>query len=308
VEGRTGSNCGVVCADGGSVEEPLLSTDITFVIESHGDHDPASGHLALWSDSLTIERGSRQVTVDLGAITDLAPGYVPRAYSDVFEDSIGLSYARGTERGVILVEPTTMSTRRLLISLLSTVIDQVAATIAHPVERGEQETDAEPERRLLSVHPYELEFGGTEERGTGTTVKFSSLIHLDDTQLYLDGERVPGLSVRYLQTIGPPLTTELRVSSDRQHTLLRRVLNWEYNRRVREIKRLSLDSDEEDVLVAIHSRRDGRDRGLIAALDKTPAELAAILDSLTSMGLVRESGTKLTLTQTGHMLFTHEMI
>lgn len=81
-----------------------------------------------------------------------------------------------------------------------------------------KETNEQPQKRPLSVHQYELGFGGTEERGTGTTIKFSSTIHLDDTQLFVGCDCVPGLSVRYLQTIGPALRTELRVRSDRQHS------------------------------------------------------------------------------------------
>ncbi|WP_336325379.1 CheF family chemotaxis protein [Halovenus sp. HT40] len=297
-----------VRADGGQIEEPVLETDVGFVVESNEEHDPASGRVVLGSDQLVIKSGDRSVTVELESLTDIAPGYVPQAYRNVFDTSVAFSYARGNQRGIIVVEPIDITTRRFLVALLSAMLDGVPAAIAHPVERGEQETDEEPAVRDLYAHPYELEFGGTGDRGTGTTIKFSSLIHLDDRQMSYGGDRVSALTIRYLQLIGPPLTTEIRLVSDRQHTLVRRILQWEYNRRVREIKRLSLSADQEDVLRALQASHDSRDRALIAALDKTPEELAAILQTLKQEGLVRETGTKLKLTQTGHMLFTHERI
>ena len=297
-----------VRADGGQIEEPMLETEVGFVVERTEEHDPASGRVLLGSDRLVIESGDHSVTVELDSLTDIAPGYVPQAYQNVFDTSVAFSYARGEQRGIIVIEPIGITTRRFLVALLSAMLDGVPAAIAHPVERGEQETGEEPEVRDLYAHPYELELGGTEERGTGTTIKFSSLIHLDDVQMAYEGDRVPALSIRYLQLIGPPLTTEIRLVSDRQHTLVRRILQWEYNRHVREIKRLTLSPDQEDVLRALHGAHDSHDRALIAALDKTPEELATILRTLKQEGLVRETGTKLKLTQTGHMLFTHEKI
>ncbi|MXR51286.1 hypothetical protein GRX03_06665 [Halovenus sp. WSH3] len=295
-------------ADGGTVEKPVISADIAFVVESSSEHEPTSGRITLGTDRFVIESGDASIELDLDSLTDIAPGYAPQAYSDVFDTSVMFSYAGSRNKGILIIEPIEMSTRRFLTGLLSAILDGVPAAIAHPVERGQQETDEEPEVETLYAHPYELEFGGTGDRGTGTTIKFSSIIHLEDVQMYYEGEHVPALSVRYLQLIGPPLTTEIRLVSDREHTLVRRILMWEYNRRVEKIKRLTLNPDQEDVLRALQNSHDGRDRALIAALDKTPEELATILETLKQRGLVKETGTKLELTQTGHMLFTHEMI
>lgn len=294
--------------DGGEAVAPELRTEIGFVLESDTDHTPEAGVLSLGNELLSIETDSRQFDVELDSLTDIAPSYAPGKYRDIFDNSVAFSYTTGDSQGIVVMEPTSISTRRFLVSLLSQLLDGVPAAIAHPVERGEQETDEEPAVRDLYAHPYELEFGGTADRGTGNTIKFSSIIHLDDVKIYYENDRHSALSIRYLQLIGPPLTTEIRLLSDRQHTLVRRILNWEYNRRVRKIKRLTLTEDQEDVLRALHDSHKGRDQGLTAALDKKPEELAEILSTLKQEDLIRDSGTNLKLTQIGHMLFTHEKI
>lgn len=306
--GRDGEPSRGVRTDGGPIAQPVIEAEIAFVVESSAEHEPTAGHVTFGTDQFVIESGDTSLELDLNSLTDIAPGYAPEEYSEVFDNSVMFSYSGSQTEGIIIVEPLEMSTRRFLTGLLSAILDGVPAAIAHPVERGQQETGEQPEVRELYAHPYELEFGGTGDRGTGTTIKFSSIIHLEDVRMYYESERVSAISIRYLQLIGPPLTTEIRLVSDREHTLVRRILQWEYNRRVRKIKRLTLNPDQKDVLDALQDSHDGRDQALIAALDKTPEELATILRSLKEEGLVRETGTKLELTQTGHMLFTHEMI
>lgn len=58
------------------------------------------------------------------------------------------------------------------------LLDGVPAAIAHPVDQGEQETDEQPVVRDLYAHPYELEFGGTEERTKGTKLKLTETGHV----------------------------------------------------------------------------------------------------------------------------------
>jgi helix-turn-helix protein len=241
-------------------------------------------------------------------LTDLSTGYVPRAYEERFEDAIALSWAGDGDGGVVLLAPQGVSDRRFLVALLSQVVDGVRAVVVHPTRRGEQETDEEPAVERLYAHPYELEFGGSDERGTGTVIRFSSIIHVEEERIVYDNSRVPGLAIRYLRTIGPNLTTQLRPIDSDRYALLQRVVTWEYNRRVREVKQLTLTPEEKEVLRALYDASSGRDRALTATLDRSSQELTALLGRLKRKELIRQDTNRATLSRTGHMLFTLEKV
>jgi len=78
---------------------------------------------------------------------------------------------------------------------------------------------------------------------------------------------VPGLSIRYLRRVGPNLTTALRPVDSDWYAPLKRVVMWEYNRRVEQIRQLTLHPEEKEVLQALYDAGSGRDRALMATLD-----------------------------------------
>jgi len=302
--------------DGGTdaITEPVsVVTDAVVIADDFADGELQRGRVVLGQEEIVFftdtDGESEWFRFGLDSITDLAPGYIPAPYADAFTDSIAFSYRKDDEdQGTAVFEPHGTAIRRFLIALLSQILDGKDALIAHPTERGTQETDVEPEIIPLYAHPYELEFGGDSDRGTGTTIKFSSIIHLEEIRLYYEGSHHLALSIRHLQTIGPPLTTELRLVRDRHHILVKRILMWEYNRRVRKIREIALTPEEKEFLRALHDSSKSRDTALSAILDKRPDELTEMISILKNKGLIRETSSRIKLTQTGYMLFTHEKI
>lgn len=304
-----------IVTDGGTqaITEPVvLVSEAIFITDGIADGQPTRGRVVLGQDELVFviedSGDSEWFQVALNSITDLAPGYVPSQFQDIIDNSIAFSYSMDGSEGTAVFEPAGTAIRRFLIALLSQLLDGKDALIAHPTERGTQETDEEPELNTLYAYPYELEFGGDGQRGTGTTIKFSSIIHLDEIRFYYDGSHHPALGIRHLQLVGPPLTTELRLADSTLHTLVKRILMWEYNRRVRKIREVSLTPDEKEFLRAIHDASNTRDTTLSSVLDKRPDELTEMVSQLKEKRLIRETSSKMKLTQTGYMLFTHEKV
>jgi len=158
--------------DGGGApftEPAVLVTDAVFVVDTAVDGEPTRGKLVIGQDELALcwEGADRTewLRIDLDRITDLEPGYVPDQYTDLFEDCVAFSFTDTDGGGIGIVEPAEASVRRLLVALLSQLLDGREALIAHPTERGSQETDEEPEIRPLYAYPYELEFDGESKRG-----------------------------------------------------------------------------------------------------------------------------------------------
>jgi hypothetical protein len=301
--------------DGGGApftEPAVLVTDAVFVVDTAVDGEPTRGKLVIGQDELALcwEGADRTewLRIDLDRITDLEPGYVPDQYTDLFEDCVAFSFTDTDGGGIGIVEPAEASVRRLLVALLSQLLDGREALIAHPTERGSQETDEEPEIRPLYAYPYELEFDGESKRGTGTTIKFSSIIDLEEIQIYHEGSHIDALSIRHLQTVGPPLTTELRVVADRTHSLVRRILLREHYRRVRQLSEITLSPREKEFLRAVHSSRASRETTVGSVLDMPLSELTDIISLLKRKKLIRETSMHVELTQTGYMLFTHEKL
>ena len=295
----------------GGTEAVVLSTEAKFAADGVDAGHPHTGMLVLRDDDLLLFAEAEDeplFRLPLQDLTDLSTGYVPRAYEERFEDAIALSWAGDGDGGVVLLAPQGVSDRRFLVALLSQVVDGVRAVVVHPTRRGEQETDEEPAVERLYAHPYELEFGGSDERGTGTVIRFSSIIHVEEERIVYDNSRVPGLAIRYLRTIGPNLTTQLRPIDSDRYALLQRVVTWEYNRRVREVKQLTLTPEEKEVLRALYDASSGRDRALTATLDRSSQELTALLGRLKRKELIRQDTNRATLSRTGHMLFTLEKV
>ena len=83
---------------------------------------------------------------------------------------------------------------------------------------------------------------------------------------------------------------------------------WEYNRRVERIRQLTLHSEGKEVLQALYDAGSGRDRALMATLDRSSTELPELLTGLDRKGLIRRDTDRATLTRTGHVLLTSEKI
>lgn len=259
---------------------------------------PAGGRLLVGqAEFLLAAHGGGEIEateiVAFPGVGDVAFEWVPESLAEVFDSTVGVAFQRDGERETAVIELPEGERSDFAAALFAGLLGDVRSVVTHPARVGGRITDAEPERRVVSV----TEEGLAVE--TDATISLADVIDVERAKQTVDGDVYWGLAVEHLRPGGKLIRTILAPLDDRDRTLLERHVVSDHRLRERRAESADLSPAQQEVLDALRTNPGTRDLGTLLGL--TRDELESLVDSLASNGFVHATEDGIRLTGMGRM-------
>lgn len=292
---------------GEEVTKPVeFSIDTRFASAAIESGRPTGGSVILGQDELLfLSRDDTGIAgflpVSLDEIVDLAPGYVPDQFADVFDETVGIAHLDSAgDRKVVVCEVPADSQWAFVQRIVAAVLSDVEVVVS---DLQKYPRDVEAETFLFNVENGVLRF---KEPGTeyDAVLTLRRVVDVEEAKMIHEPGYETGLVISHLAANDQVVETEVRPPDDRQQNLLKRHLELHRNRKTRRAKSVDLGQDHLEVLSALYNTGEGRD--LMTIMDIDPSRLADVVTGLKRRDLVRESGAGVELTATGFLVASEE--
>jgi helix-turn-helix protein len=295
-----GSRVGVVeTAPSVAVDTSRETYDVEFVAPSLTAPSPVDGQLHLGEDRLALDVSGARVDgttflLELGAISGFAFDYDPGSGVD-FSGGVGLAvdWRGDTETVAISFEcPRTDFASELLAALF----EGREAIVSNPVKQGGRvNREADTRRCQLRFEDGRLLGEAPDSESSLLTIDLSCAAGVESTTQQYEGSEVPSVEITY--TVGQSAKTAQAGFPRRRLARLFSQLSRVYYHRQRErMHQLTLDEDEKEFLVSLHSMGASGGLDFAQLLDVDSDDFAAFVAELERKGVVErtDDGTELT--------------
>lgn len=279
--------------------EPIATTETTVASAELADGTPVSARILLGPESLLLVHEDDHIApaatkqIELSDVVGQSVDYAPSQLEDTFDSTLAIAYNEGNGRQLAVLGLAGNDRIWLANEIFKLILSECPIFVTHPTRRGGRVTDKEPATGRLTVDDRSLSITSMDEQTEDFTIQLSDIMHIEtDRQTIDDAERWT-LSIRHLQSDGA-VESKIAARDDRQYKLLRQFAKREYRKRKQQLRELTLDEDEKEVLVALYTADSHMDISTI--ISQRAETLQTILNSLSEVGLVRTGtdGTELT--------------
>lgn len=287
------------------VTEPVeFSISTRFVSPEIGGGRPRGGITALGQHELLFlvrdETGAADsLLLSLDQITGLVADYVPEPLEGLFDNTAGISFERGGNEQIVVCELSPEIQAKFITTVFCRILSGIEVVVTHPSHIGGNQTDESPTTQILDAHPRKVTITDPEDDDAEIRIRLVDIVYLEEDKLTHGSSYQECLSVWHLQNDGPVITTEIRPLQEQFFGVFEQYLKRDYDRRKMEAAEITLSPEETELLEAMRESEEGRD--LITMLDKSPAELSNILNSLEHKALVEQGDTGVRLTGKGYL-------
>ena len=278
--------------------DPLLTTETTVACPDLADGQPVTCRVLLGPESLLLVHDeellpTEATRIELSTVVGQSIDYVPSELADAFDSTVGVAYDEGTGRKIAVLGLPGNERVTLANEIFKLILSACPVFVTHPARRGGRVTNKEPTLGRLTVDDRSLSITLEDEGTADFTIHLSDIMHMETERQTVEDEERWSLSIRHLQSDGS-VASEITARDDRQYKLLRQFAKREYRRRKQQLRELTLNEDQKEVLVALYSANSHIDISTIISQGAT--DLQHILRALEEAGLVRatEGGTELT--------------
>jgi helix-turn-helix protein len=264
-----------------------------FNSESTARGKPATGRVILSQKRLVLAaNGEDKATIPLSAIFDIAVGQVPDDLGDFFDSTVTIAFERNGNRYVAAVEAGDDKIGKFSTVLFKAILNGTDMTVKHPARVGGRVTDEAYAPAKLSLQPQRVRFRKPER---DIDIRLSTVTEFSRSTRQINGTKAPVLEVRHMEN-GQSMVTMAATDSPRKMSILGRYLRLEYSDLMAELKDVSINNDQKEILVALYSGAGGQGMSLANVVDKEPQKVTMMLNRLEEDELVVDSkqGTKLT--------------
>lgn len=284
--------------------EPLFTAETEVACVDLADGQPVGCRVFLGPESLLLIHDDDEMApsdakqIDLASVVGQSIDYVPSQLDDTFESTVGVAYDEGDGQTIAVLALTGNKRVTLANIIFKQVLSECPVFVTHPAKRGGRVTDNEPVAGKLTVDNRSLSITTTDDGTPDFSIRLADIMHIDTERQVIDGDDRWSLSIKHLTDDGA-VNSKITARDDRQYKLLRQFAKREYKKRKQRLKKLSLSDDEKEVLVALYSASNQMDISMV--IEQDADEFQAIIDSLTSSGLVRRGGSGAELTGLGRV-------
>ncbi|MFO7834719.1 MAG: CheF family chemotaxis protein [Halohasta sp.] len=241
--------------------------------------------------------------IELSAVVDQSPDYIPDELADSIESAVTVAYERDGDQRLAVVELRGNRRVGFANAVFKAILTGCDAIVTHPARRGGRVLNTEPVEARLSVDDRSVSI--TPDDGERFGISLSEIIHFELEKQDYEDRRYRGLSVRHIEDNGMVTKTTIALEDGRKHKLFQRFVRRGYRERKAKTEEISLEDAHKEVLVALYSAGEQFDISMI--VDKSADELQDLLGSLGEMGLVRIGDSGATLTGLGRIVVTEKL-
>jgi len=286
---------------------PKLTVETTVACTEFAGGRPTDARVFLGPQELLVVQADDSMApdhtrIELSAVVDQSPDYIPDELADSIESAVTVAYERGGDQRLAVIELRGNRRVGFANAVFKAILTGCDAIVTHPAQRGGRVLDTEPAEARLSVDDRSVSITTDDER-IGITL--SEIIHFELEKQDFEERRYRGLSVRHLDGEGMATKTTIALEDNRKHKLFQRFVRRGYRERKVKTEEVSLEDAHKEVLVALYSSGDQFDISMI--VDKSADELQELLGSLGEMGLVRMGGGGATLTGLGRIVVNEQL-
>ena len=287
---------------------PELTVETTVACSEFAGGRPTEARVFLGPEELLVVRADDSMApeytrIELSAVVDLSPDYIPDELDDSIESAVTVAYERDGDQRLAVVELRGNRRVGFANAVFKGILTGCDAVLTHPAQRGGRVLNTEPVEARLSVDDRSVSI--TPDDGERLGITLSEIIHFELEKLDFEDRRYRGLSVRHLGDEGMATKSTIALEDDRKHKLFQRFVRRGYRERKAKIEEITLRDAHKEVLVALYSAGNQFDISMI--VDKSADELQHLLGSLSEMGLVRTGGGGASLTGLGRIVVNEKL-
>jgi len=263
--------------------------------------EPVRGRVLLSQQRLVLAvSGDDTLTVPLSSVVDVGIGQVPEELGGFFNSTVTVAFETNGSQHVAVVEGDDGPISRFLLLLFRALLDGTKLQVRHPARVGGRVTDEPFGAATVSLKPRAV---GLERGDETVDIKLDSVTRFRRTRRELASSLRPVVEVNHVSG-SRAVVTQLASASARTLSVLGRYVRLEYAELVAELSAIDLSREKTELLVAVYSGAGQDGMSLAQLLDRSGAEVTAILSALERDELVLNGPDGPTLTPKGQVLVT----
>lgn len=244
--------------------------------------DPDPCRVLLNREKLVVVSGEQRTQIPLSSIFDIIVSRIPADLADFFDQTVLIGYTKGRTRRTILIQGDHDRIDKFAMYLYKATLQGRTANVKHPARQGGRIVNSPHRTARIYPKPHSVEFKGDDIEFRIDLSVITDISHMRRT---IEGESQPVLSVRHM-TDRQAVTSEIFHPSVRKLNILARYLRLRYFQLEEELRKIDVNDEETEVLVALYS--GGEPEHLPGMLDEGREYVDEVLETLVEKELITD--------------------